>query len=119
MLSTTPTVEFLARALDVSALRQSVHSANIANAAVPGFHRLDVRFDRALEQMALDAALGTSGREVSAATPNAAVVSTDSLVKLDEEVGSMARNSLRYQMLLTALQKGTSLLRMAVREGRE
>jgi len=119
MLSTTPTTEFIARALDLSALRQSVYSSNIANAAVDGFHRMDVRFDRELERIALGVAQGTSGREVSAATPNATVVSTDSLVKLDEEVGLMARNALRYQTLLTAMQKGSALLRMAVREGRE
>jgi len=119
MLKTTPTTEFLARALDVSALRQSVHSANIANAAVPGFRRLEVRFDPLLERVALAAAQGNSGREISAATPNATVVSTGSLVKLDEEVAAMAHNALRYQTLLTALQKGSALMRMAVREGRE
>jgi len=119
MLKTTPTTEFLARALDVSALRQSVHSANIANATVPGFHRLEVRFDQVLERVTLAAAQGSSGREVSAATPNAAVVSTSSEVKLDEEVAAMAHNALRYQTLLTALQKGGALLRMAIREGRE
>jgi flagellar basal-body rod protein FlgB len=119
MLTTTPTTEFLARALDVCALRQAVHSANIANAAVPGFRRLDVRFDQLLERVALETAQGSSGRAISAATPNATVVSTDSVVKLDEEVAAMARNSLRYQTVLTALQKGSALMRMAVREGRE
>ena len=119
MLVTTPTTEFIARALDISALRQSVYSSNIANAAVTGFRRMDVQFDRELERVALDLAQGTSGREVSTALPNGAVVSTDSAVKLDEEVGLMARNALRYQMLLTAMQKGSALLRMAVREGRE
>jgi flagellar basal-body rod protein FlgB len=119
MLKTTPTAEFLARALDVSALRQSVYSANIANAAVPGFRRLEVRFDHLLERVALETAQGSSGREVSAATPNASVMSTDALVKLDEEVAAMAHNALRYQTLLTALQKGSALMRMAIREGRE
>jgi flagellar basal body rod protein FlgB len=47
------------------------------------------------------------------------VLSTDGLVKLDEEVAAMAHNALRYQTLLTALQKGSTLMRMAVREGRE
>jgi flagellar basal-body rod protein FlgB len=119
MLITTPTTEFLARALDMSALRQAVHSTNIANASVPGFRRLEVRFDQALERVMLAAAQGSSGRDISAATTNAAVVSTDSQVKLDEEVAAMARNTLRYQTLLTALQRGSTLLRMAVREGRE
>ncbi len=119
MLSTTPTIEFLARALDVSALRQSVYSANVANAAVDGFHRLEVSFERELERVALNAAQGTTGRDLSAVSGNATVVSTGSLVKLDEEVGLMARNALRYQTLLTAIQKGSALLRLAVREGRE
>jgi flagellar basal-body rod protein FlgB len=119
MLTTTPTTEFIARALDVSALRQSVYSSNVANAAVPGFRRMDVRFDRELERVALGLAQGTTGRDVSTAMPNAMVIGTDSLVKLDEEVGLMARNALRYQTLLTAIQKGSVLLRMAVREGRE
>jgi flagellar basal body rod protein FlgB len=117
MLSTTPTTELLARALDVSALRQSVHTANVANATVDGFRRLEVRFDRELERLALSSLLGGSG--LGAAKPTATVVPTDLPVKLDEEVGLMARNALRHQTLLTALQKSSAVLRMAVREGRE
>lgn len=39
MLNPTPTQELLAHAIDVTALRQSVYAANIANANVEGDRR--------------------------------------------------------------------------------
>jgi len=39
-------------------------------------------------------------------------------VQLDREVALMMENSVRYQALLGALGKGSSLIRLAIREGR-
>lgn len=118
---TNPTIEALASAIDVSALRQSVYSANIANASVEGYRRMEVTFDDAFAKLTTQMSdMGMSGAGgAHVPTGNAHVVSTDAAVKLDEEMGLMARNALRYQTLLGAYEKTMGLLRTAIREGRE
>lgn len=121
MLSANVTLDLLARAVDISALRQSVYSANIANAGVDGYQRMEVSFDSELERVALQLANAQPGSPLGAAPPeqSAAVFSTGATVKLDEEMGLMAKNALRYQILLGAFERTLGSLRTAVREGRE
>lgn len=102
---TSPTIELLARAIDASALRQGVYAANVANAGVEGYRRMEV---------ALDSAAAPDG---AGAAPT--IIATDSVVKLDEEMARMAKNSLRYEVLIGAFEKSLGTLRLAVREGRE
>ena len=117
MLYTTPTMALLERAIDVSALRQSVHAANIANASVEGYGRLAVAFDAALAQASLQTASSPSS---SNALPleTAAIVATGDTVKLDEEMAAMAKNALRYQILLNAFERSVGSVRLAINEGR-
>lgn len=117
MLYTTPTMTLLEHAIDVSALRQSVHAANIANANVEGYSRLEVSFDAALAR----ANLQTSASPAASSAPSlepATLVNTGELVKLDEEVAAMAKNSLRYQILLDAFERSLGSIRLAINEGR-
>ena len=118
ILGTTSTIDALARAIDVSALRQSVYAANIANANVDGYHRMEVFFDREAERIALQMA-SASSRSIEMPSSQPSVVATSSSVKLDEEVAMMATNALRYQTLLGAFEKTMNLMRAAVKEGRE
>jgi flagellar basal-body rod protein FlgB len=97
-----PISALLARALDNAALRQAVHTSNIANAGVEGFRRLDVSFDTVLE--------GVSP---------AHVVTTNQTVRLDREMALMAKDAVQYQALLDAADRSFGLLRLAVREGKE
>ncbi len=120
MLAITPTMELLERAVEVSALKQSVYAANIANANVDGYRRMEVSFDRELERVAMQMANSQAGTVEAAFSTNAAqVVSTNDVVKLDEEMGLMAKNALTYQTLLGAYEKSLGLLRVAIKEGRE
>lgn len=117
MLYITPTMTLLEHAIDVSALRQSVHAANIANASVDGYSRLDVSFDAALTR----ANLQTSASPAVSSTPQlepATLVNTGERVKLDEEVAAMAKNSLQYQILLGAFERSLGSIRLAINEGR-
>jgi|SRR4051812_49339228 flagellar basal-body rod protein FlgB len=113
------TIDLLTRALDVSALRQAVYSANIANAAVPGYQRLEVNFDQQMESFAaaFDSSSNADPTHVSMNAPS--VVPTGTAVKLDEEVAAMARNALQYQTLVGAYERMSSLTRLAIHEGRE
>lgn len=121
MLNPTPTQELLAHAIDVTALRQSVYAANIANANVEGYRRMEVSFDREVERVGLQMARaqGASTAESASWTAPVSVVSTNTAVKLDEEIGRMAKNALRYDVLLGALERSMGTLRLAIREGRE
>jgi flagellar basal-body rod protein FlgB len=117
MLYTTPTMALLEHAIDVSALRQLVHAANFANANVEGYSRLAVTFDAALER----ANLQTSGSPSSSgALPmeNTAIVAPGDAVKLADEMAAMAKNSLRYQILLNAFERSVGSVRLAINEGR-
>ena len=117
MLYTTPTIALLERAIDVSALRQSVHAANIANAGVEGYSRLTVTFDAEVERASLQSASGLSATGAPTMA-SAAVVATSEAVKLDEEMAAMAKNSLRYQILLSAFERSLGSVRLAINEGR-
>jgi flagellar basal body rod protein FlgB len=117
MLYTTPTMSLLEHVIDVSALRQSVHAANIANANVEGYSRLTVSFDAALEQ----ANLQTSASPATSGAPSfesATIISTGEAVKLDEEMAAMSKNALRYQILLDAFERSLGSIRLAINEGR-
>ncbi len=114
-----PVFGLLSQALDVAALKQAVHTANIANAGVPGFHRLEVSFDSQL-QRASDEANTAAGDDDSAAATGAHVVrSADEPVRLDKEIALMAKDAARYQTLLSAFDRTVGLLQMAIKEGRE
>jgi flagellar basal-body rod protein FlgB len=97
-----PVSALLSQALDNAALRQAVHTSNIANASVEGFRRLDVSFDTVLE--------GVSP---------ARVVNTNETVRLDREMALMAKDAVQYQALLNAADRSFGLMRLAIREGRE
>jgi flagellar basal body rod protein FlgB len=94
-LVSAPVFGVLSRALDVAALEQAVHTANIANAGVPGYHRLEVSFDAQVQRAA------------------------DETVRLDKEMALMAKDAARYQTLLSAFDRTVGLLQMAIKEGRE
>src|SRR5262245_39898664 len=108
MTYTTPTLQLLAHATELAAMRQSVYAANIANAQVEGYQRLDVSFDRELERFSL--AVAGTGRSRSSSLsvptsswlspPTATIVRTGATVQVDQEMALMAQNALRYQTLI-------------------
>jgi flagellar basal-body rod protein FlgB len=111
-----PISALLSRALDIAALRQAVHTSNIANAGVEGFRRLDVSFDTELARA--NAALGVDAASTDALT-QPRVVETNETVRLDQEMALMAKDAVQYQALLGAVDRSFGLLRLAVKEGRE
>ncbi|MEJ1964218.1 MAG: flagellar basal body protein [Gammaproteobacteria bacterium] len=116
MIVANPVSELLARALDNAALRQAVHTSNIANAGVEGFRRLDVSFESELAR-----ASSTLGEDLPSAGSLAQpqVVQTNDAVRLDREMALMAKDAVHYQALLNAVDSSFSLLRLAVREGKD
>src|SRR5688572_23433281 len=115
MLEPTPTMQLIAQAVDVSALRQAVYAANIANAGTEGYRRMEVQFDEALQRFSMQMA----NRSDMSSAQTALAVPTQNAVKLDEEMALMAQNALRYQTLIGAFDRTVSTMRLAIREGRE
>jgi flagellar basal-body rod protein FlgB len=122
MQGTEPVFQLLARALDAAALRQAVHTTNIANADVPGYRRLDVAFDDALAAALQTSDSSGANRPLADASelPAARIVpASTEAVRLDQEMALMAQNAVRYQALIGAFERAIGTLRLAVREGRE
>jgi flagellar basal body rod protein FlgB len=96
-----------------------VHTANIANAGVPGYHRLDVSFD-AQVQRASDEMTAADGSESwpSGSGPRVVRAAVET-VRLDKEMALMAKDAVRYQTLLSAFEHTVGLMQMAIKEGRE
>jgi flagellar basal body rod protein FlgB len=111
-----PEFAALSRALDVASLRQAVHTANIANADVPDYQRLEVTFDEQVQRIADE--LDPEG--VAEIPAGARVTkSADETVRLDKEMALMAKDAAQYQTLLGAFERSMGLLQMAIKEGRE
>jgi flagellar basal-body rod protein FlgB len=117
MAGPDPIFALLARALDGAALRQAVHTANLANASVEGFRRLDVSFDSELERARASLDVGTTPEPDALTGPQ--VVHTQENVRLDREMALMAKDAVHYQALLGAFDRSIGMLRLAIREGRE
>lgn len=96
------TTALVLRVLDAGAMRQAVHAANIANASVPDYQPLRVDFDALVD-----------------AVPRVVPDATATPAPVDREVALMMENSLHYQALLNALGRESSMLRLAIREGRD
>lgn len=116
MFEATPVFAVLSRALDDAALRQAVHTSNIANASTEGFRRLEVQFDAQLQALA-NATPGTAP-ESSWTSTSPRVIATDESVRLDREMALMAKDAVLYQALLGAFEKTAGLMSTAIREGR-
>jgi flagellar basal-body rod protein FlgB len=111
MFSIDPILQMLSKAVDLSALRHSVHVTNVANANTEGYSRFEVVVDSLSPDGAVAGGIGApEGRVV--AVPGEAV-------RLDEEMAAMAQNAVRYQALLNAVEATMGALRYAAREGRE
>jgi flagellar basal-body rod protein FlgB len=118
MLGTEPIFAALSSALDTAALRQSVHVSNIANASVAGYEPLTVATDPLAAQGFLPIADAGSALGINFGG-SAVVASGSEAVALDQEMAQMAQNAIRYQALVGAVERTASLLRLAIKEGRE
>jgi len=96
--------------LDLYALRHKLIANNIANAEVPGYRKLDVKFGKELERAM------ASGDPARVRKVRAKVTSSGAPVQAESEVARMAKNevlfdtfaeiaSFRLRMLRAAIEK--------------
>lgn len=96
-------VEQVSAAMSVASLRNEAIASNIANRDTPGYRRLQVQFDRAMEQ----------ARPVLVAASE-----TQSPVSLEQDLLSLTSNAGRYGTLARVLNRYFSILGAITSDGR-
>jgi flagellar basal-body rod protein FlgB len=120
MLNADPILALLSRALDAAALRQTVHATNVANVDTEGYRRLEVIYSAELQRLqAGGQAVDVNEAMAWAEAEPEVVESSETRVRLDQEMAQMAENAVRYQALIGAIERTLSTLRYAARDGRE
>lgn len=116
----TDNYQLARKLLDASVLRQEAVATNIANAETPGFRRLDVAPDFALQ---LRARMSEGNFSESAATlrpqlvqdPTARSVRPDgNTVELERELMTMNKNAVEHEFLGEIITNNLKQLKMAI-----
>lgn len=102
-------IHLLERALDGLAVRQRAIAANIANQNTPGYRRVDVEFQKQLDQAARGGAF--EPKVVQDKTPGGP---DGNNVDAVAETGKLVRVELTYQVLTRALAQDVALRRAAI-----
>lgn len=128
------TTDALGSSIDLRLLRQSVTSANIANAETPGYKAKKVDFEEALSRAIDHEGLGrvhTSDKEhflmgqgaISRAkadvydNPDINVANDGNTVDMERELTTLAENSILYKAALQLINKKLGSMRYAVTDG--
>ena len=113
---------FIQQCLDVSARRQQVLAANVANADTPGYRSQDVRFGEQIEMLRLSGSskrhidpIGASGGIHLVDTPGDAKPNGNN-VNLDRELTEMTKNGIEFVLLIQVLQSKIRTLRSSLTE---
>ena len=117
------TSDLVKLALDVSVLRHKVIANNIANANTIGFIPQRVSFEEYLSNVSSEnvGQLKLEIESLRGRLNNGELLhfSGADSVKLDMEMAKMAENVIRYQALLTGMNKHSSTVKLAINEGRQ
>jgi flagellar basal-body rod protein FlgB len=116
------TSRLLTLALDGAIARHTAIAMNVANAGVEGYQPVVARFDEMLDQLRGGQSVTESTlASVGSAMSNQPLVPDQQAtqVQLDTEMAKLAQNTVQYQALLAANGKLTSMVRMAINEGRK
>ena len=116
----TVTLHGLSLALDAAALRQQVIATNIANANVDGYVAQGVSFDAAMTDAsgALDATGAATSGPRAHVGPKLDSEGRPQPVQIDAEMADLSLNQLRYQSLISGLNKHLSVLAVAIADGK-
>ncbi len=114
--------KLLEHALDASLLKNEVISNNIANVDTPGFKKKVVRFEELLRN-----AMDINGNATTSAQDIVAQVDTDMAnlsyrtdgnnVDIDTEMAEMAKNTIRYNLLITRMNGQFNQIKTVLKGG--
>jgi flagellar basal-body rod protein FlgB len=125
----------LENALNISTLRQNLLSNNIANVETPGFKRMDVRFEAELQKALSSQSSDFVGRRthsrhlhigkgsISDVNPQIfqeteyKMNNHENNVDLDHEMAELAKNALRYNILVQQMNHQLNLYKTSIQGG--
>jgi flagellar basal-body rod protein FlgB len=126
--------KLLEKALDAAWLKNEAISNNIANVNTPGYKKSDVRFGDQLASAASEFQIGSLEKEKDFLPigndvrdiPAPEVIQDNftsarqdgNNVDIDVEMAELAKNTIKYNALVTQLSKQFGLIKMAINEGR-
>ncbi len=113
------TTTLLNKMVDFTAFKHKVIANNIANVNTPGYKRLDVSFNKSMEN-AING--GDSIRDLSVEVTKteeegveSAFRQDENTVNIDKEVSVMMQNSLSYNVYIELMSKKVALIKQAMR----
>jgi len=112
----TPLMQTLSRALDLTSVRQSLVSQNVANIDTPGYRARDIDFRHEL-QRALADEQGFETTPVVREVPGLVERPDGNNVSLDRESLLMAQNQLAFQVDIQLLRAEFNRLQQAINGG--
>ena len=135
----TSKTNLLEKSVDAAWLKNEVISNNIANVNTPGYKRSFVRFEEFLNQSmihiecsginsSMSVRVGSTNIGSGRGQAPSAVVAQDRMtamrkdgnnVDVDVEMAELAKNTIKYNTLVTQLSKQFSGMRMVINEGRK
>jgi len=124
----TPLIDLLGHALDLTAQRQTLVSQNIANVDTPGYHTRDINFREELQQALSqsqskdeasqpDQEAGGSSTPFVRQVPGLIERPDGNNVNIDREGLLLAENQLQYQAEVAVLRSEFSRLQQAISGG--
>ena len=119
MSKTNSIIALIEAGIKAESLRQKAIANNIANLETPGYRRLDVKFEELLAK-SLDSSgsVDLSKLEPQIYQPKQTLVkSNGNDVSLENEVGAMIKNSLRYTTYIRLLNKKYRGIELAINIG--
>ena len=129
MLLKNTVVPLASKSLDAYAMRHKAVSNNLANIEVPGYNRMEVRFEEALRahlKPSKEALWRTHEKHMPdghkmCTVPEIGIDTSDpklnaiNNVDVDLEMADMAKNQLNFSLISTALRNEYNRIRMAIR----
>jgi len=118
-------IDLMSRSLDLSLLRHTVISDNIANAETPFFKARKVDFEGALQRAVEAQEVGFEPGERGIASvmptiyedPEAEVGQNLNSVDMDREMAALTKNDVKYSATTQSISKKFAMLKYAIGEG--
>jgi flagellar basal-body rod protein FlgB len=116
-MATTPLLQALQGYLKVTADRQQLVTANIANVDTPGYHVKDVNFQVAMQQAINDGNGLMHSGSPALDVPGLAERPDGNNVNIDRESMTLSETQLQYQMGVQLIKEEFHRLLTAIKEG--
>lgn len=108
-------LDLLTKLLDVASLRHRVIAQNVANVNTPGYHRLDVAFETALDQELRSGAADVAKLPASVVEVSGGATRDDgNNVDIDAEMGRLNKNTLLFNVYAQILASKMAAMRSAI-----